>query len=847
MHFYPEDTGRKVCEARQADKWLHKQKDDLLTPMVHTALQDFFIFKPTLCNDGSAVMPHRFFQKNGTLHAKIWPMEAPPGCGGWVVRQDREREIPIINLSVSWPHFVATHGSWHIPHPSNILGLRDSQNGSELDWTCTEAHDGNKWCLKSKGFPVYSVPIWLYCDDTSGNLSKKWNKHNSYLFTLARLPHQEVLKEYNVQLLSTSNLTPPLEMLEGIYSQISEGQEHGMWAWDSEQNTLILLIPWVLSFLGDNPMQNGASDTALEASIDFTPGEKKKKSKKPKKPKMVESLAEMITRVTRFMQKGVPRYAAETIINLHKIWDEGVRYGGKDSSRNLVMGFGLKDTYQLSFMEKVWDTCKPFRGKKEREAAIKTALAQYGESRVRVSTDSHKPKGLDPHSDTPVEILHVILLGFVKYFWCDAIKRVKPEQKRILAARLSSINISGLGVPPLAGNTLVAAFCLYDLVPEECYLTWLALGKLVPLVWQPDIEDIDSHLFGPASLFVTEGFESFNAVIRSFSINSNRQAPSRDIARAFARGNRIRHMLSGDSFLLKNHHPDNQDVSQSSRNPPPLQEGWRTIGSEAAYFSYTRNFIPELFGLKDDNDKGNPIKPCLRSGKIKVWHETQAALSSLNHVPLDIRSGLFKTPEKAFLEDTTPITINSFVICEIPTDIGMSTLVGEVIEFLQVIGSLSEIAGYAEYITIRPADVSKIHTDYCMCQVETSNYTYTLAFKNIVAACNVQHNCIGNKCSVLWTQPISQERKETIHKGLQVQHTNPRALILNTSQMRSAKYLQQFSPPLPPLDHEQAIYSGCTLEMALAKQRRKEEGSQGKGKAPAVQPITLLNLRNVVT
>ncbi|KIJ50446.1 hypothetical protein M422DRAFT_107014, partial [Sphaerobolus stellatus SS14] len=78
----------------------------------------------------------------------------------------------------------------------------------------------NKWHLKTKGFPVYSVPIWLYCDDTSGNQSKKWNKHNSYLFTLARLPRQEVLKEYNVQFLSTSNLAPPLEMLEGIQSQI---------------------------------------------------------------------------------------------------------------------------------------------------------------------------------------------------------------------------------------------------------------------------------------------------------------------------------------------------------------------------------------------------------------------------------------------------------------------------------------------------------------------------------------------------------------------------------------------------------------------------------------------------
>lgn len=55
--------------------------------------------------------------------------------------------------------------------------------------------------------------------------------------------------------------------------------------------------------------------------------------------------------------------------------------------------------------------------------------------------------------------------------------------------------------------------------------------------------------FGPAILFATEAFESFNAIIRAKSVHSNRHAPSRDIARAFAQGNRIRHLLSGGLFM----------------------------------------------------------------------------------------------------------------------------------------------------------------------------------------------------------------------------------------------------------------------------------------------------------
>lgn len=57
--------------------------------------------------------------------------------------------------------------------------------------------------------------------------------------------------------------------------------------------------------------------------------------------------------------------------------------------------------------------------------------------------------------------------------------------------------------------------------------------------------------FGPAILFATEAFESFNAVIRAKSVHSNRQAPSRDIALAFAQGNRVRHFLSGGRVLVR--------------------------------------------------------------------------------------------------------------------------------------------------------------------------------------------------------------------------------------------------------------------------------------------------------
>ncbi|KAF8223420.1 hypothetical protein L208DRAFT_1024847, partial [Tricholoma matsutake] len=79
---------------------------------------------------------------------------------------------------------------------------------------------GNQWCILAQGSRIVAFPIWMYCDDTSGNLSKKWNEHNSFLFLPAGLPHEQSQKEYNIHFLLTSNIVPPLLMLDGIVEQL---------------------------------------------------------------------------------------------------------------------------------------------------------------------------------------------------------------------------------------------------------------------------------------------------------------------------------------------------------------------------------------------------------------------------------------------------------------------------------------------------------------------------------------------------------------------------------------------------------------------------------------------------
>lgn len=110
-----------------------------------------------------------------------------------------------------------------------------------------------------------------------------------------------------------------------------------------------------------------------------------------------------------------------------------------------------------------------------------------------------------------MEILHVVLLGFVKYFWRDAVSRQNNVNKAILKTRLSSLDVSDLQISAIRGHTLVqyaksltgrdfrvitqvACTVLYDLLPPDAFAAWKALTNLCAIVFQPEIENLTSYL-----------------------------------------------------------------------------------------------------------------------------------------------------------------------------------------------------------------------------------------------------------------------------------------------------------------------------------------------------------------
>ncbi len=132
----------------------------------------------------------------------------------------------------------------------------------------------------------------------------------------------------------------------------------------------------------------------------------------------------------------------------------------------------------------------------------------------------------------------------MKYFWRDAVGRLKEPAKKTLIARLSSFEVSGLKIAPLSGSTLVnyagslvgrdfralaqvAPFVLHDLpgIPEEHIRAWVALSHIVPMVWQPEIRDLPEYLVSLPLMIDRPNF----IVLAGTITGGDRQLPRRNL------------------------------------------------------------------------------------------------------------------------------------------------------------------------------------------------------------------------------------------------------------------------------------------------------------------------------
>ena len=102
----------------------------------------------------------------------------------------------------------------------------------------------------------------------------------------------------------------------------------------------------------------------------------------------------------------------------------------------------------------------------------------------------------------------------------------------------------------------------------------------------------DIRRFGPAGLYIVEGFEGWNRIWRLCSVLSNHHSPSRDIAVKLCKAERIKHLLSGGFWRNK----DSKTYVQAGEAVRGLFESDKTLQRRLGW-SQTPGLVPGMYDL----------------------------------------------------------------------------------------------------------------------------------------------------------------------------------------------------------------------------------------------------------
>lgn len=135
---YPEDSGGKLEEARQAAKWKEEVNGNISGPMARgTGGKDYYVEEvcfARLDNAGAIgpVMPMRWFTRNGNLMSIAHPLRLTPSRTAFIIDGSDEAcvEIPLQNyfLNVRDLEDPECQSRYGIPPPSSIAGMFSHAN-----------------------------------------------------------------------------------------------------------------------------------------------------------------------------------------------------------------------------------------------------------------------------------------------------------------------------------------------------------------------------------------------------------------------------------------------------------------------------------------------------------------------------------------------------------------------------------------------------------------------------------------------------------------------------------------------------------------------------------------------
>lgn len=355
----------------------------------------------------------------------------------------------------------------------------------------------------AQGDPLYTSFVNYFADDVSGNRSKAWNKHwNAYL-THASLPRELLQQEFHHHLISTSPNATVAEQFMAFKQVVEATHKKPVAVRDGISGENVRFRISVNCNTSDNPMQSETSGHIGVHAICFC---RKCRASGTARDKESDDGFDSL------FHPGLPRTKDSVIADM-QAQVKAACLGVAQTVKDMQTETGTKDAYLQFWIDHLIDRARtmqredPTRSKESiQEELWKWAI----DNQDRIYSPFFSLDGFDPTKDTPIEILHTILLGVAKYAWHGTHLPWKAEAKEKYAVRLQATDITGLSIPPIRANYIMQyagsligrqfktvlqtiPFHIYDLAPPLYLQLWICIGELAALLWFPEIKDMEQY------------------------------------------------------------------------------------------------------------------------------------------------------------------------------------------------------------------------------------------------------------------------------------------------------------------------------------------------------------------
>ncbi|KAL9935050.1 hypothetical protein V8E36_006126 [Tilletia maclaganii] len=797
--------------------------------------------------------------------------------------------------------------SWYVSDNDKIRGTghlvrpADVSEQITIDFALEDVQQrigSSAHALRQGATPLFSLPIIVQCDDLSGVRSKKWNIHYALSFQNAALSPAAMAKEANIHMFSVSSFATPLEMVTEFVKQLSNAYKQPFEVWDSLLRRMVRVRPYPLLVLADNVMAAtlcshvGTGQNSKPCRTCNWGGNREYKGS--------------LEGIEALMQPGALRTSEETVAELGKQLNlavDGTVTAYFDSQKLS----GVKDSTLEEITDIMFETRKILGGKvpdhpdtparRMSKKAITQEMRAQAQSYQRgtwfntfLQDDTGWP--FEIHTQTPVETLHTLWLGPVKYLAMATVDFVNVD---VLRVRLEAVSTDGLNcgkeVPAkylldhvaslngkeykLLAQTMPAALpplVQEELAPRRLLKAWSAMARLCKAVSAPHfaryeyeecVEEVEnallgvyqtiadiaplsiptrpkfhilSHLasniraFGPAVNFNTERFEAFNSPIREASIHSNRQAPSRDILARMQDQEMLRHIVTGGEWISQGR------VKQAASRV-------RQFGSQD---NLEQRLLLESWGLQAVKKRqlpDSPTSPTCALGHVTVHKGSSggklfqdAALREQLVEPIEniehIGEEEFEAAVKVWTSARDEVMLGSYVLVEYEQGFADGTI-GKI----EAISKRKTGSALVELEILEDVDWSK---EWSMERVVARGKFVIVPADRIIMQVNVVHDCIHHQCGVDRAgRQIRQERRVTETTAPTIHHetgAEEQYFLLN-------HHLLRFPPPLlahtfPSHRHrnfsQREVADHVLRELTKAKQR-KSSSKKNRRRAAAFQ------------